>query len=88
MNDESLNSVDTQVSDEIKSDSAKVSSTSKDLADENIIADEIESDEIESDEKLTNNVKYFITDATSEDNVVGVDLTLEEYPRVKLEGDL
>ena len=52
LNDESLNSVDTQVSDEIKSDSAEVSSTSKDLTDENLYADEIE-----SDEKLINNGK-------------------------------
>jgi hypothetical protein len=68
LNDESLNSVDTQVSDEIKSDSAEMSSTSKDLADENLYADEIE-----SDDKLTNNGKVPTLRANSDEEILGDD---------------
>jgi hypothetical protein len=71
LNDESLNSVDTQVSDEIKSDSAEVSSTSKDLADENLYADEIE-----SDEELTNNGKVPTLRASSDEEILGANVEL------------
>ena len=67
LNDESLNSVDDTVSDEINSNSKEGSSTSDvDLKDD--ISD---SDEIESDEGLTNNGKVPTLRASSDEEILG-----------------
>ena len=69
LNDESLNSVDDTVSDEINSNSKEGSSTSDvDLKDD--ISD---SDEIESDEGLTNNGKVPTLRASSDEEILGAD---------------
>lgn len=69
LNDVSLNSVDTQASNEIKSDSNEGSSTSNaDLKDD--ISD---ADKIESDEKITNNGKVPTLRASSDEEILCYD---------------